>query len=1627
MKEVTTKVYFGTSWCLGDLETQVLHSHHRSRSERAARKNAAASVSFGEYITPEVRKIVASRSTMFAPIRTLKVQTHRVKRREFRPLARALSFEPVGLPPFDPTSFEPTEEMFDSMDAVLAPESNVEEPWEVQTDVDPFAERMASLETRFAALQAPFVPTTNPVATLSLTGKYIDLTPEKDVLIDAIESLLILYYSMFRARTLADRFVLIATFAKLTRSRLNNTMLATTAIMSAFEYFCPAPTEGEMEVQSAENVFSTLQGFLDKYDVIKTSPLFEKLHKFGSYALALSLFAPLGITMDHMKFEKVAQEALKKKFHMGPDFVHSMLDTALFLTQRGYQCYQIGSIMPMFHSAEKYQEWFDKAEKLNRQSHFLSNPEVHGIDRFKFLADLKDVIECGQSMRKCALKKDEKLLISKMLATLELTHDLEVTKRAAQKDRKTPLCLLLYGGSGIGKSTLQNVMFQHYGKVRGLCTLPEFRYVRNPTEAFWSGMNSTQWCVVLDDIGFMSPRLGTLDPSLAEMLCIANNVPFVPAQAELSDKGRTPVRAELVLGSTNTEHLNLIAYFSCPLAVQRRFPWVIDVRVKAEFQSLEKPGMLDSSLVPPPVEGAYPDLWTFVIKRVVPCGEERLHQTGKLVIDQEIGDMKTFLQWYNKVITDHNTVQDKIMSGNNTMLDTKLCTLCSMPSSWCTCVQAEEFDLFGEQEIANREREPSYIRAMTIRDVRSSMEGSGFASRCAHIWYMFLYFAVVCTWLNLLPSLCWGPHWFTNKVASSPHRVEFARTAIRYAGMRVERRFGVSSASVTKLAGVVLGVALLYKVHGAMMRTVLGLLPQGGVSSRTSPDVEIGRAPKPTGPATVSMYADPYPYSSGDISKASMSVSPDAGELLEHRVANSTCMFTSTKDGVIRNTTAVNVRGAVYMLNNHGIPEVGPFELSIAHRSSGTMNTWSQQTLIVESMIYRLPERDLAFVFLPIRPPGYDFTKFMPSVSLVGHIDGKYIHRDLKGEVSTTTFFNAKVETHTFLSHGATIVAPMWTGTVDTPTEVGECGSPLIARISSGWVILGIHTLGRGSRAAALKIDAATVITACDTLQPLFVNKGVINISAPSAERVLADLSPQSIVHRVRGTADVIGSFAGEFRQRSRTRVGPTFIAPFMERYSFHQTRVAPDMGRQPWLLALQDMTRPVMKLNNDIINEATSMFIRETQVSDYSSVFVYDLPTAINGCDGLMYCDKINRKSSAGAPYKRSKTHFMFFVNELTTTDMDVVDEIKDTISDMITTYHRGERVHPIFCGHLKDEPVTPEKALAGKTRVFTAAGMAHTLLVRMYLLSVIVFMQKRRYKFETGPGLVAQSLEWEEARTYLTTFGCEKMVAGDYAKFDKRMPASVILATFRVIEDICRKAGYSDDDLKVVRGIAYDTAFPTVDFNGELIEFFGSNPSGHALTVIVNGLANCIYMRYTYLVLRPISCKRDFKELVKLLTYGDDNAMGVHDDAGWFNHTAIQRVLADVDIQYTMADKEAASVPYIHIDDVSFLKRTWRFDGDVGAYVAPLDRSSIHKMLTVCVQKGNVSPKCHAMQVIGTAIREYFFYGKEEFETASAMLQEVVKLADLELYVEGTTFPSWDQLVTDFWERSKHVRSRT
>lgn len=672
-------------------------------------------------------------------------------------------------------------------------------------------------------------------------------------------------------------------------------------------------------------------------------------------------------------------------------------------------------------------------------------------------------------------------------------------------------------------------------------------------------------------------------------------------------------------------------------------------------------------------------------------------------------------------------------------------------------------------------------------------------------------------------------------------------------------------------------------------------------------------------------------------------------------------------------------------------------------------------------------DHDVAILTVYQLPPFKRITSLFPNPSFSGGGKGFIVLKRLDGKASTVDFIRAKKSGNVDFRHYGGLIHDIYSVEVEEPTTSGDCGAPYVLTTPQGPVILGIHVSGHEAMAQCLSFTQDEIKKFVGEKQMV---AGAPMISSESVSRDVGELSQKSVFRYMQnGSATVYGSFTG-FKITPKTRVELTPMNAFLQERGYSTKYTKPVMaGWKPWRIAALDLVNPVVDIDLMILDTITEQFtqtiLRQLTPDDLKKLVVYDDFTALNGAAGIAYVDKMNRNTSAGNPWKKSKKHFLSVVPPRgeNLEPVEATPEIMDRVKEIMERYKSGERAHPNFCAHLKDEPVTHEKRALGKTRVFSGAPFDWSLVVRKYFLSSIRVIQHNSFIFEAAPGTICQSSEWGDIYSYLVTFGEDRIVAGDYKAYDKRMPPAFILAAFELLINICiASKNFDHEDLLIMKGIAIDTAYPLTDFNGDLVEFYGSNPSGHPLTVIINSIVNSLYMRYVYFIVNPKHEVLSFVDNVKLMTYGDDNIMGVSSDAPWFNHTTIQINLAQIGITYTMPDKVSASVPYIPIQQASFLKRSWRFDPELQEYLCPLEHDSIERSLMVWVRSKTICWEEQAVAVLSSAAQEYFFYGRKAYEKRASLLNEVVVHLGIESYLMfdkhggSITFPKYDSLVEKF-----------
>lgn len=391
-------------------------------------------------------------------------------------------------------------------------------------------------------------------------------------------------------------------------------------------------------------------------------------------------------------------------------------------------------------------------------------------------------------------------------------------------------------------------------------------------------------------------------------------------------------------------------------------------------------------------------------------------------------------------------------------------------------------------------------------------------------------------------------------------------------------------------------------------------------------------------------------------------------------------------------------------------------------------------------------------------------------------------------------------------------------------------------------------------------------------------------------------------------------------------------------------------------------------------------------------------------GRDGARFLDAVPKNTSKCFPLSGPKEEWITRLDpdlyEKFQCPVEIRQEVSDLADDMCERFRRGERAYAVFKACVKDEPTPLSK---DKVRVFQAASWAFQLLVRKYFLPLARLMSLFPKQSECAVGINAHGPEWDEYAKFMKQHGDDRILAGDYSKFDLRMPAQMLMATYKVFCNVCKKCGtYSEDDLIIMRGIATEISYSVVAYNGDMIIHNGSHPSGNNMTVYGNCVDNCLNFRCGFASIGlkngyTLSTLPKFKKACALGTYGDDAKGSVKKNFDWFNHISFANYLKQNDIIFTMPDKESTPTKYMNDADADFLKRKNVFNEETGLIHGALDEDSIFKSLHT-VLKSSVGPKRHAAGNIETALREWFHHGRDVFTTRHKQMIEIAERAQLQ-----------------------------
>lgn len=129
-------------------------------------------------------------------------------------------------------------------------------------------------------------------------------------------------------------------------------------------------------------------------------------------------------------------------------------------------------------------------------------------------------------------------------------------------------------------------------------------------------------------------------------------------------------------------------------------------------------------------------------------------------------------------------------------------------------------------------------------------------------------------------------------------------------------------------------------------------------------------------------------------------------------------------------------------------------------------------------------------------------------------------------------------------------------------------------------------------------------------------------------------------------------------------------------------------------------------------------------------------------------------------------------------------------------------------------------------------------------------------------------------------------------------------------------------------------------------------------------------------------------FHKHVSMVSYGDDNVVGISDDVPWFNQITISEGYVELGMVYTDESKSGELVAYRTLEDVGFLKRKFVWNEDICRLVAPLDLSGC--LETMNWVRPGLDVLTATVENVQNSMFEIALHGREEYKKYSALVQK-------------------------------------
>lgn len=1262
------------------------------------------------------------------------------------------------------------------------------------------------------------------------------------------------------------------------------------------------------------------------------------------------------------------------------DLLENIFETAQLVCEKATMAFTAGDMWLFFADESKVTQYEDACSVVMSEILFVESGQIDKMSMTVSLykAQLMEMIKQTKDL----ISNGDRTMRSYYSARLIKLRDIERRLKSCASNammREAPYSVLISGGTSVGKTATTHKIVKYLLESTGVPARGEHVVTLNDKDKYQSEYNDTHRAVILDDICNTNPKIVTEDP-LNLILKMINNAPMAVVKAEAELKGKIFWHPELVVATTNVEDLHSTTYSCEPASIMRRWQFVIEQRVKHEWSC--SGGMLDSQKVR---EAKATNINEYVLKKYFPIPQQgRKKASLGFETVAEFDDDEQLLWFLKFDAKKFWETQKNIVRQSNSQMNEPLCEHDMLKSVCQRCLNnnAQQYDVqsFSFAQNLGYVFFIADISTMNLISFLCALQ-EFFMKNCSpficnifensFFRKLYIYSSGLFTYMffRIFPRLlmCWMGC------------VKYCNISKKI--MENKKKILLTALGIT--SGCILTVLLLKKLR---------YLIQGSEEKTpcAKPDEKVN--------VWASCKRETH---IPQVNTTGMTHQQLIGKL-SRRVANITVLTETEKVS----TNAFPLCSTFWLVPNHLLTNKEKFFETTLVFNTPDKNYASIKCILGPDDIQRCPEKDFAIINIRSAGPNYMFLDKI-SINTSYGMRGSVVGRTKTGELCVQSFHNEGSGTERVGGHTINVgVSSLSDGHFD-----GLCMAPYVADGVKPY-IAGFHVAGHRIDKKKSLFNTISRDEISQNLE-LLKNKTVgFTASDGTAQLAKYDVEALNLVDIHKKSPCLFlsenpimlnyGNHGG--RRTFHTNVVKNPISDaIVNELDLPVSHQKPHQmnSYMHWRNDLETMSH-VKSLFNPVSLSCAYRDFLETVMSGieqprFEEICPLPNDNVLCGADGIYGIDAINLNTSVGWPLNKSKRHFVSDserTSESITCLKDLDERFWIEMERMSECMIKGERVYAIHRANLKDEPVSIGKT---KVRVFAGCELSFLLLARKYLLPINKLIQENSRLFECAVGINATGPEWHDFVCHVQRFGEDRCVAGDFKAYDKNISPEITLRGMEILIKIAERAGYTQDQLKIVRGIATEICFPLYEYNGEFIQVFGSNPSGHPLTVILNNLSNSLYMRYAFyenlLKCEDFDPDVRFNQCVSLMCYGDDNIMTVSSECNWFDHTKISESLAEVGITYTMADKKSESVPFVDFSQMEFLKRKTRFDPDTGLYVSLLLEKSISKSLHYFVRSKVLSIDEQTAETIRCALAAYFPYGREIYERRSEQLSNVAR----------------------------------